>query len=174
MGSGDVTNFPRPRRTRLRPVRCGKVAGTLSKAWMLTLLALSGCANQDPEGAATLWARIGDHGYRAMARAPGYEARRASDAIHADEVDVYVNPVITDAIAARAPLAAWPEGSLIVKDGWDGDELRIIAVMEKRDARWYFAEYHGDGSVAASGAPAVCVGCHRSGEDSVRAFGLPR
>lgn len=138
------------------------------------LVVLSGCANQDPEGAAAFWSRLSTFEYRQLPRPPGYEVRRASEAIHAAEVDLYVNQPVLDVLTAEQPSTTWPEGSMIVKDGWNGDELKLIAAMEKRGGEWYWVEFHADGGVAASGAPAVCVGCHRAGDDHVRAFRLPR
>ena len=70
--------------------------------------------------------------------------------------------------------AAWPEGSIIVKDSFRGGELRLIAAMEKRAGGWYFVEWSGGGEVKFAGRPAICTDCHGSGQDEVLAFGLPR
>jgi hypothetical protein len=140
---------------------------------VVLLVALVGCGdNQDPGGARALWERIHELDYRSWERAPGYEARRPSDAPHSDAVEIFVNDVVSDALRADETLTRWPEGSLIVKDGWDGDELELVAVMRKRADGWYWAEYDGDGSAAYSGVPSLCTGCHSSGDDFVRAFGF--
>ena len=137
-------------------------------------LALAGCGdNQDPEEADALWQRIQDSGYRtAWARAPGYGSRRASDAPHGGEVDIYVNDVVATPLAG-APLSSGPEGSGIVKDGWDGAPLELVATMEKRQDGWFWAEYDAEGSASYSGHPDTCTSCHASGSDFVRAFALP-
>ena len=138
------------------------------------VLALAGCGdNQDPEGARELWGRIHEQDYRKWARAPGYEQRRSSNAPHGDDVDIYVSPEIVEALASGERLERWPEGALIVKDGFDGSDLELVAVMEKRPQGWFFAEYDGSGDADYSGRPEVCVDCHERGDDFVRAFALP-
>ncbi len=139
----------------------------------LSLSAASCTDDQDPEGAATLYEELQASDYRSWARAPGYEARRSSSAPHGGEVDIYVNEVVASALGAGEPLEAWPEGSLIVKDGWDGSDLELIAAMEKRSDGWYWAEWDGEGSSLYSGKPELCTDCHASGDDYVRAFGFP-
>jgi hypothetical protein len=135
---------------------------------------LLGCGdNQDPAGAQALWQDIHDQDYRTFAHAPGYEVVRDSNAPHGGRVIIYVNDVVTDALAAGQPIEAWPQGSLIVKDGFDGTDLELVAVMEKRAAGWYWAEYGADGDASYSGSPGVCTSCHSSGDDHVRAFRFP-
>jgi len=138
------------------------------------LLLVIGCGdNQDDAGARRLLKRVRDDHYRSWDRAPGFESRRKSNAPHSEEVDIYVNDVIADALAVGEPLEAWPEGSIVVKDGFDGGDLDIIAIMEKRNDGWYWAEYDDDGDPDYSGHPDVCIDCHRSGSDYMRGFGLP-
>lgn len=138
---------------------------------LLLLCCVVSCGdNQDPGGARALWERIHELDYRAWARAPGYEMRRLSDAPHSDAVEIFVNDVVSDALRTETTLTRWPVGSLIVKDGWDGADLELVAVMQKREDGWYWAEYDAEGSAAYSGAPSLCIGCHNSGVDFVRAF----
>jgi hypothetical protein len=86
---------------------------------------------------------------------------------------MFVNDVVADALAADSVLTEWPEGSIIVKDGYTDDgELALIALMEKRADGWFWAEYDGDGEILYSGVPDVCVDCHDSGSDFVLAFGF--
>lgn len=143
--------------------------------WLAGLgLGLVGCGDdQDPSGAKELWRRIHDEEYRSWARAPGYEERRTADSPHSDEVDIYVNDVVAGALEAGEALTEWPEGSLVVKDGYDGSVLEIVAAMEKRAGRWFWAEWDGHGDSAYLGNPATCTDCHASGDDYVRAFDLP-
>lgn len=148
--------------------------GVLAAVALAALLDGAGCGDdQRPQAAAELWDRIHADGYRQWARAPGYEARRSSDAPHGGAVDIYVNDVVAKALAAEGSLAAWPEGSLVVKDGFDGDSFELVAAMEKRDGSWFWAEYDSEGSASHSGGPSVCTDCHASGADFVRAFSLP-
>jgi hypothetical protein len=139
------------------------------------VLLLSGCGdNQQPAEADALWTKIHDEGYRSFARAPGYATRTASTSAHGNMVDIYVNDVIEQALMAKKPLTAWPDGSLIVKDGFADGSPKLVAVMEKRGADWFYAEYSAEGSASYSGKPDVCTSCHSSGSDFVRAFSLPK
>lgn len=141
---------------------------------LLVTIHLGACGdNQDDAGARALLTRVRAEGYRSWDRAPGYESRRASSAPHSEDVDIYVNDRVAEVLALGEPTAAWPEGSVIVKDGFDGSELELIAIMEKRADGWYWAEYDDDGDPDYSGHPDICTDCHRSGSDAVRAFRLP-
>jgi hypothetical protein len=133
-----------------------------------------GCGdNQDDAGARDLLARARADGYRSWQRAPGWESRRPSNAPHGDAVDIYVNDVVARVLSTGDHDGAWPEGAIIAKDGWDGAELELIALMEKRSDGWYWAELDADGEPAYSGRPDLCIDCHESGSDQVRAFALP-
>lgn len=142
--------------------------------WLLAVGALVGCGdNQDDAGARALLERVRADQYRGWDRAPGWEQRRASSAPHSDAVDIYVNDIVAEVLTLGQHDGAWPEGSIIVKDGFDGSELEIVAVMEKRADGWYWAEFDADGDPDYSGHPDICIDCHRSGSDFVRAFPLP-
>ena len=145
---------------------------------LVSTLGAAGCGdnNQAPEEARALWDRIQAEDYQSFARAPGYETTRPSAAPHGTSVDIYVNEVVQNVLSAGESIDAWPVGSLIVKDGLNADgELEIVAVMDKRESGWFYAEWIGLDNTEAdySGQPAVCVNCHASGADEVRAFGFP-
>lgn len=138
------------------------------------IFGFSACGdNQDDAGARVLLEQVRADDYRGWARAPGYEARRNSNAPHSDAVDIYVNDVVQFALEEERGPSEWPLGSVIVKDGFSGSDLDIVAVMEKRQDGWYWAEYDDDGDPDYSGKPDICIDCHRSGSDFVRAFRLP-
>ena len=82
-------------------------------------------------------------------------------------MDVFLNPTLVAARAAKNAPAALPIGSMVVKDGYSGnsESLSIVAVMEKRSDGWYFAEYSADGEALFSGKPKVCVDCHAARKD---------
>jgi hypothetical protein len=142
------------------------------------LVAAAACGdNQEPEEADALWARIHQEDYRSFAHAPGYEQRQPSNTAHSDFVDIYVNEVLEQVLTAGDPIAAWPVGSLIVKDGFDsGGSLALVAVLDKRADGWFFAEYNDTeaGTAKYSGQPDICLGCHDAGSDEVLAFTLPQ
>jgi hypothetical protein len=148
--------------------------GALGVLAAAALSALSlGCGDdQDPAGAQELWDRVHAENYRSWQRAPGFEARRDSSAPHGGASEIFLNPIMADAVAAGA--TTWPVGSLIVKDGYEGLESDashdLVAAMEKREAGWYWAEWDSDSSGEAlySGNPSICTGCHESGKDFVR------
>lgn len=151
----------------------------LRLAWVscVALSAATGCGDsQDPAGADALWQRIHAENYRGFARAPGYETRKPAASPHSDQVDIYINGVIDDALKAAKPLASWPVGSLIVKDGFeDSGTQELVAVMDKRADGWFYAEYFdlANGEAEFSGQPATCLNCHVDGNDHVNAFARP-
>ena len=144
---------------------------------IFSVLGLSSCGdNQDPEGARAFWEEIQSLNYRSFARAPGYATRSSSNAPHGDEVDIYINEVVEEALQASSPITTWPIGSLIIKDGFDDNGVHeLVAVMEKRESGWYWAEYFDleSGEAKFSGQPQICLSCHQSGADYVLAFPFP-
>lgn len=144
----------------------------MPRALVLFVL-LVGCSNQDEGGAEALWDQIQADEYRTWARPPGYESRAASSTVHGDEVEIFINDAVADALAAGAALGAWPDGSTIVKDGFQGGSNHIVVAMDKREGEWFFAEWHPDGEVVYSGSPRACTRCHGADGDGVLAFSLP-
>lgn len=146
---------------------------------LLLAITLAACADRDEAG--QLRQQLLDDDYRnTYARAPGWEQARqpAQGGPHGAFVDIYVDATIEEAIAAGEPRERWPEGSIIVKDGWSaatGGDYEYLAFMERRDDGWFWGEYRGNGRFVAAGLnDGRCADCHAAGEDSVRAFGLPR
>lgn len=133
-----------------------------------------GCTdNQQPGQAQELLDRIGSE-YRDWDRAPGYPGRESSSAPHGDSVEIFINDVVQTALETDhdAPLEAWPQGSIIAKDGYEDGDHEFLAVMEKREDGWFWLERIG-GDIDFSGSPDLCTDCHRGGDDFVLAFGLP-
>ena len=130
--------------------------------------------NDDPAGADSLHAEVVADGYRSWMRAPGYEKRVPANSPHSDQVDIFVNDVVESALADTAHPTAWPDGATIVKDGYTQDgKLELTSILQKRGTVWYWAEYDAKGKPLYSGAPAICLDCHKAGSDFVRAFSLP-
>jgi len=151
------------------------------RAFMLLVLVLGGCNASDADA---IRDQLRDDDYRnTYARAPQWPDPRmpAAGGPHGGYIDVYVNDVMQEAIedaeASGVPLERWPEGSIIVKDGWsapDGGSFEYLSFMERRSGGWFWGEYTGSGRLVSAGKnDKTCVGCHSSGEDQVRAFGLP-
>lgn len=144
---------------------------------LLAVAGISGCGsddegNEDPEAAKQLLAEIQADDYRSWPRAPGWPERAPTSAPHSDEVDIYVNDVLHEA-TQTAGTTKWPVGSIVAKDGFRGATLEIVAIMQKRSDGWFYAELSGGGEPKFSGRPAICRDCHESGDDYIRAFGLP-
>ncbi len=128
--------------------------------------------NDEPADAEDLLASVRDADYQSWTRAPNYPGRHVTNAPHSDEVEIFVNDVVVEALADES-LEEWPVGSIIAKDGYASDgEHDIVALMEKREGGWFWAEYDADGTVLYSGAPSICTDCHEPGDDFVRAFGF--
>lgn len=139
------------------------------------LAVLSGCGgdNQDDAGATRLLKKVRADEYRQWERPAGYETRQPTNAPHSENVDIYINDQVVAALTGTAPITEWPVGSTIVKDGFADGDLEIIAIMDKREDGWFWAEYDSDGDAIFSGKPDVCLDCHDSGDDYVRAFNFP-
>lgn len=141
---------------------------------LLLLAVACSCSNQDPDSAEALWDEFQAADYHSWSRPPGYAGRTASSTVHGDEVEIFVNDVIADALMAGTPLSAWPTGSRIVKDGFQKGSPHIVVAMDKRSDGWFFAEYELDGEVLYSGDPHACTRCHGDANDGVLAFQLPK
>jgi hypothetical protein len=140
---------------------------------MLLSLAVLGCGEDvDEEGARALWAKIQDQGYRSWQRAPGYDAPQPTVRSHGQTAVVYLNEVMGVAVSGPS-IEAWPLGALLVKDSFDGSDLKFVAAMEKQNGGWFFAEWSPDGEVEYGGEPDVCLDCHAAGGDRVLAVALP-
>jgi hypothetical protein len=116
------------------------------------------------------WIRIGE--YRDWDNAPGWEDRRTTDSPHGESKVIFIDPAAAAAIGSGE--TRFPAGATIVKEGYDGADLVIVAAMQRRpDEGWFFAEYGADGSVIEEGDdPPLCTRCHRGAQDGVLAFSL--
>ena len=147
---------------------------------LLTLLALTGCREStEPEEANRLWLDLIQADYRTnWMPAPGFESRVPSRAAHDDEVQIFVNPDVQNVLDTSTAIEEWPVGSIVVKDGYGGNDISLVAAMEKtrrgtEPDTWFWAEYTGDGDVLFSGTPTICTGCHQIGDDFIRGFFFP-
>jgi len=128
-----------------------------------------------------LLTRVQNEKYREWSRVPGRDGRRASNAPHGGLVDIFINATLAEAQANADGLGrtAWPEGSIAVLEGYadaETSELAQIAIMQKRRGVWHWEQYQGDELERPrfSGRPDVCLGCHNTGQDFTRSFGLPK
>lgn len=146
------------------------------RALLLSIVLLAGCAedkNTDPEGASALLKRLQTEDYRSWTRPPGWESRKKAASPHSDEVEIYVSSAVVDVLTRKVAAKTWPVGSIVVKDGFKAGRHDLTAVMEKREDGWFYAEFGSDGTPLFSGQPSVCVQCHETGADFIRAFGFP-
>lgn len=122
-----------------RSSRFGRATRWIAPLTALALASLVAACGDDqaPQEARRLYDRIQAASYRSWRRAPGYEQRRRANAPHSEEVDIYVSDVVARAIDEKKPLREWPEGAIIAKDGFDGDDHELLAVMEKRRDGWF-------------------------------------
>lgn len=150
--------------------------GFLLVAFVVALFATACGEDQEPARARELWDRINASGYTTWGRPQRFPVRETSTTLHLDAVDIFTNPQLGDA-ERGLPIATWPDGSMIVKDGYSGGDKGIVAVMEKTAGVWFFAEYDGKGKVLFSGRPKICVDCHGAREsysDWLYSMELPR
>jgi hypothetical protein len=155
------------------------------RAWFAVAVALllSGCRqNDDPDGAKALYAKANEGaGFRAAPwrRAPDFPERKPSFTAHSREVEIWVNEPMAKALDGIESTRVtnekgvlvrneWPVGSIIVKEGFSGDERQIVAIMERRADGWVWIETDGEGEPlwsATNGKPDICVGCHDNRAD---------
>ncbi|TVQ95752.1 MAG: hypothetical protein EA398_17155 [Deltaproteobacteria bacterium] len=163
------------------PFFCGFLMRLRSLAFVVCLTLITGCDAEPSSPEADLirdQLRAADYA-QTFARAPGWESPRQPEAggAHGPFIDIYINSVVADALAGEDALDRWPDGALIVKDGWDDAEGEVhlyFAFMERRPEGWFWGEYRGDGSLVAAGVDEPrCANCHSAGQDSVFAFRLP-
>jgi hypothetical protein len=141
---------------------------------LATAVALTACGGEDVDeaGARTLLAKIQMEDYESWQTAPGYDTPQDTIRAHGGTAQVFVNSVMEAAISGP-PIEAWPAGSLIVKNSFDGGSLSLIAAMEKQAGSWFYAEWDADLDVKFAGEPEVCVNCHSAGDDSILVVALP-
>lgn len=124
--------------------------------------------------AEALLAEHQDADYRSYARILGWDLPHleSSRPHHGPFIDIYVNETLAAAIEGSG--APFPDGSVVVKDGWndaEGTELFQIAIMEKQGTDWFYAEYSADGEVDVAGIdPDECMECHTVGTDHILAL----
>lgn len=141
---------------------------------MMTIVALggllaSGCADESGQVAAdreavALLADVRAADYRSWAPMPGFEAAQPSRSPHGNAVEVFVNRILADAIDGGPP---WPDGSVVVKDGYDGDRQIGRAIMRKSGGEWFFANFTADDRLIAASDGPGCVDCHAAGRDQL-------
>jgi hypothetical protein len=116
--------------------------------------------------AAQLWEDIG--GYESWATPPGWSTTPVLSGAH---MGGYVVTYWDDALVAWDLTGSAPEGAIAVKNAYTdetGSTIADITVMQKRagydpaNGDWFYAQYMADGTPMASGAVAMCVGCHAS------------
>ncbi|MEP7049971.1 MAG: hypothetical protein ABJB12_06440 [Pseudomonadota bacterium] len=89
------------------------------------------------------------------------------------QVDVRANEVARQSYAALVTDSVFPEGSVLLEQAHSASGGGLGYAMRKSSGRWSFIQLDARGGVLASGALALCAGCHaQAPADHV--FGLPR
>jgi hypothetical protein len=126
----------------------------------------------DPADAALL---EGYPGWTALTTPPASDLRSLGSA-HPGDKAIYAGPA---AIDATNP---YPQGTVVVKEARTGDELTLIAIMEKvrpNDAAtggWRYVEYtrSSGGQFSKVGLPeSGCAGCHAAAKETDWVFYSP-
>ena len=86
-------------------------------------------------------------------------------------MDVRVSPESRATYSALVADSVFPEGSVLTELSHAGDGRGYG--MRKAAGNWSFFELDANGGVTASGALALCAGCHAQAPAD-GAFGLPR
>jgi len=159
-------------------------SGRLVWLWVALALGLAACDGDTGFTSAPdheLLTQVQDEKYREWSRVPGRDMRRPTNAPHGHQVEIFINTPLADALANADGLGrtSWPEGSIAVLEGFaDGvtTDLEMLVIMQKRYGVWYWEQYQGDDFERPrfSGRPEVCLGCHNTGQDFTRSFGLPK
>lgn len=135
----------------------------------------AGDAGVADNSALDLWDEV--QGFEGWNQYSGWEGIVASSSVHGDFVQIWLNDGAMTALTNGETI---PDGAILLKQTFndaDGTDLKDITVMKKVDgynpdgSDWYWTQYLEDGSVQTSGSPAMCIGCHSSGEDYVRFTG---
>lgn len=128
-----------------------------------------------------LLTQVQNEKYREWSRVPGRDMRLPTNAPHGRQVEIFINAPLVDALANAdgLGLTSWPEGSIAVLEGFADEvttDLAQVAIMQKRHGVWYWEQYQGEdfSGPRFSGRPEVCLGCHNTGNDFTRSFGLPK
>lgn len=102
--------------------------------------------------------------YQKWTPAPGNESKVAARGPHGDEVQIRLDPIAEQALAAGGD--EWPLDSVIAKDIFRNGELIQIAAMKKTTDGWYWGEWDAQGEPIAEGiAVEPCESCHADGTD---------
>ena len=117
----------------------------------------------DAKRATILWDKI--QAYKTWKNPPGFEGLLESDTVHGDYVRFYANGI------ALTEMKDLPNGSIVVKEGFDDDEgdLNAITVMEKIDGfseesgDWFFSRYDTAGKASKVNSNS-CIRCHKKAD----------
>ncbi|HEY0138161.1 MAG TPA: hypothetical protein VGB85_28940 [Nannocystis sp.] len=151
--------------------------------WVMSVVMVTACDDPPPapQPDNELLTQVQAANYEEWARPAGYDEPRPSNSPHGPAVEVFTNAVVEEAVANEDGLGrtAWPEDATVVLVGRASvlvTEASQISVMQKRHGVWYWEQYQADdlSRPRFSGRPDICLGCHSSGQDFIRSFGLPK
>lgn len=128
-----------------------------------------------PPTAGVVWEQIlAGQSYRSWQTAPGHQTPQPATGPHGVKDQVFINETIVGTLEGPAA-TAWPVGSAIVKDVYNGSgTITILEYMQRTDGGWYYASFDFSGGVVTEGVNIErCQNCHGEGSDSVFTFKLP-
>lgn len=123
--------------------------------------------------AGELWTYITEtNSYQEWAFWPNYEGLQPGNSPHGKYLKVYLSESGVMNIGDEAK-SSMDNGVIVVKENFMPDTtLAAVTVMYKVEGfnpevgDWFWAKYGADGTVAASGTPAGCIGCHGAKADN--------
>ncbi len=148
-------------------------------------LGLCGCLAEQPHAqlsdtrAEMLLADVEAQNYRAWEGPPrGDDEPRRHKAAgpHGAFVEVFLDPILSEAHRAEQTLLEWPVGSTAVAEGYPDEiatEIELVNIARKTDTGWVWAQLLGDGEGLAYGRLEDCIACHGNGMDRMFSVVLP-
>jgi|GEM_PF-1347158 len=117
----------------------------------------------ETQRATALWKKI--QGFKTWNSPPGFPGLVESDSVHGDFVRFYANGT------ALADMKKLPNGSIIVKEGFEDDQgdLNAITVMEKIEGfsqdsgDWLFTRFDVEGKASKINSSS-CIRCHQKAD----------
>lgn len=140
----------------------------LSFSAVLGLLLFVGCSMFGPseeDAAQADQLKEAMAGYADWETVPGFDEWEQGTSVHGRVVRYFVNDVALD------NMADLPDGSIIVKEGYNRDRvLQAVTVMQRiegvdpENGDWFWARYSPSGELTHAGSVSMCIDCHQDAD----------